>query len=155
MPPSTSRYAFVTRWLIDAPVDAVWNEISRPEAWPTWWRGVVAVELLEPGDANGLGAYRRFTWRSVLPYTLTFNMRTVRSERPSIIEGVADGELCGVGRWQLTRAGAGTAVRYDWTVEATKPWMRWLAPIARPLFAWNHDAVMRWGEDGLRRRLAS
>jgi hypothetical protein len=24
-------------------------------------------------------------------------------------------------------------------VETNKAWMRWLRPVARPLFAWNHD----------------
>ena len=44
-------------------------------------------------------------------------------------------------------------VRYDWNVVTTKPWMNLLAPVARPLFKWNHDAVMNWGAEGLARRL--
>jgi hypothetical protein len=39
-------------------------------------------------------------------------------------------------------------------VEVTQPWMRFVAPIARPVFAWNHGVVMRWGHEGLARRLA-
>jgi len=31
--------------------------------------------------------------------------------------------------------------------------MNYLAPIARPLFKWNHDVVMGWGSEGLARRL--
>jgi hypothetical protein len=31
--------------------------------------------------------------------------------------------------------------------------MNLLAPIARPLFKWNHDVVMHWGGEGLARRL--
>jgi hypothetical protein len=54
----------------------------------------------------------------------------------------------------LATEGARTFVRYDWEVRATKPWMRLLAPVARSLFSWNHDAVMKDGERGLRRRLA-
>ena len=42
-----------------------------------------------------------------------------------------------------------TAVVYEWNVSTTKPWMNLLAPIARPLFAWNHDWVMRNGGEGL------
>jgi hypothetical protein len=53
----------------------------------------------------------------------------------------------------LTPSGGGTLVRYDWQVEATKGWMRLLAPLARPMFAWNHDVIIRWGHDGLTRRL--
>ena len=44
------------------------------------------------------------------------------------------------GRLAPTGAGGtccGTHVRYDWMVEVTKPWVRLIAPLARPLFAWN------------------
>jgi hypothetical protein len=149
----SSDYAFVTEWSVEAPIHLVWKEINDANSWPTWWRGVVAVLLLEAGDADGVGAYRRFTWRGRLPYTLTFNMRTTKVERPGIIEGVADGELTGFGRWQLTAHGTRTSVRYDWRVEATKPWMRIFAPVARPLFEWNHDLVMKWGLEGLKARV--
>ena len=49
--------------------------------------------------------------------------------------------------------GGSTRVRYDWRVKTTKPWMNLLAPVARPFFKWNHDVIMGWGEEGLRKRL--
>jgi uncharacterized protein YndB with AHSA1/START domain len=149
-----AQYHFVTDWTLRAPLEAVWAELNHPEHWPSWWRGVVAVELLEAGDENGVGAYRRMTWKSLLPYRLQFNMRTVSVVRLASIDGVADGELQGTGRWTLAPTATGTAVRYEWTVAATKPWMRLLSPVARPLFAWNHDVIMRWGLEGLTRRLS-
>ena len=42
---------------------------------------------------------------------------------------------------------------YEWNVSTGKPWMKAMAPLARPLFAWNHDRVMRWGGEGLAREL--
>jgi len=155
MPQPLTQFHLITHWELTAPVSAVWAELMRPELWPQWWKGVVAVELLEPGDPNGVGAYRRMTWRSALPYKLTFNMRTVRVEPRSIIEGVADGELSGTGRWQVTRAGGGTEVRYDWIVDVTRPWMRKLSPVLKPAFAWNHNVVMAWGRKGLERRVGA
>ena len=153
MQPAPSQYHLVTRWKLSAPVSAVWAELLHPESWPQWWKGVIAVTLLEPGDSNGIGACRRMTWRSALPYRLTFNMRTVSIEPRSLIEAVAEGEITGTGLWQLTRVGGGTDVRYDWIVDVTKPWMRTLHPIARPLFSWNHNVVMEWGRKGLERRV--
>jgi len=155
MPQPLTQFHLITQWKLTAPVSAVWAELMRPELWPQWWKGVVGVELLEPGDANGVGAYRRMTWRSALPYKLAFNMRTVRVEPRTIIEGVADGELSGTGRWQVTRAGGGTDVRYDWIVDVTKPWMRKLSPLLKPAFAWNHNVVMEWGRKGLERRVGA
>jgi hypothetical protein len=39
-------------------------------------------------------------------------------------------------------------------VRTTKRWMNLLAPFARPVFEYNHDVVMRWGGEGLARRLS-
>jgi hypothetical protein len=151
-----SEYKFVTRWVIQAPQERVWNELMSPEEWQTWWRGVERVELLRPGhDALGQGAVRRYTWRSRLPYRLTFVMETTRIEPQMLIEGKASGELEGSGCWRLSHDNGVTHVQYNWNVVTNKWWMKWLAPVARPLFEWNHDVIMDWGRQGLVRRLGA
>ena len=80
-------------------------------------------------------------------------MRTVRVEPMSLIEGVATGELEGNGLWRFSADRTGTVVHYDWEVRTTNLWMNLLSPLARPLFKWNHDVVMGWGAEGLRKRL--
>jgi uncharacterized protein YndB with AHSA1/START domain len=154
-----THFRLTTQWTLRAAPAAVWDALAAPETWPAWWRAVERVALIEPGDADGVGAYRRMTWRTALPYRITFNMRTVRVEPFTLIEGRADGELAGTGLWTLTPT-AGTHVpythvRYDWMVEVTKPWMRLIAPLARPVFAWNHNVVMDWGRQGLERKLVA
>jgi uncharacterized protein YndB with AHSA1/START domain len=151
----TTTFHLTTHWTLPAPPLAVFAALVQPEEWPSWWRAVEKVEMLDRGGADGIGAYSRFTWRTALPYAITFNMRVTRVVPVSLIEGRADGELDGTGRWTLTPATGGTQVQYDWIVEVTKPWMRTLAPVLRPVFAWNHDKVMQWGHEGLQRRLKS
>jgi hypothetical protein len=146
-------YEFVTVWRLKAPRQAVWEEIYHSERWPAWWRGVEGVEELVKGDGRGVGSVRRYTWKSKLPYRLTFEMETTRVEPTSILEGAARGELSGTGRWHLSGEGPWTVVRYDWRVQTTKPWMNLLEPVARPLFKWNHDVIMGWGAEGLSKRL--
>ncbi|MFN6964734.1 MAG: SRPBCC family protein [Pyrinomonadaceae bacterium] len=149
-------YRFVTVWTFDAPIERVWHYIKRSEDWSRWWRGVVRVVELTPGDADGLGSIRRSTWRSALPYTLEFDSEIVRIEPMRLIEARAFGELDGRGLWQFESLGENlTRVRYDWQVTTTKRWMNLTAPIARPFFKWNHDVIMGRGEEGLRRLLAS
>lgn len=150
-----SDYEFVTIWRLSAPVERVYEALHASDRWPEWWPGVEKVEEVEPGDESGVGNLRRYTWKSKLPYRLVFEMRTTRVERPSVLEGAAVGELDGTGRWTLTAIPEGTEVRYDWKVRTTKPWMNLLAPIARPVFQWNHDVVMAWGGEGLARRLGA
>jgi uncharacterized protein YndB with AHSA1/START domain len=146
-----AQYSFATVWQLDAPIEALWAAIYDVERYPSWWKYVKSVTPLEAGDENGLGARWRNVWATQLPYNLVFNTRTTRVERPHLLELAADGELAGTGRWQLSQEGNVTTVRYDWRVSTTKPWMNLLAPIARPAFAWNHNAVMGEGGRGLAR----
>jgi uncharacterized protein YndB with AHSA1/START domain len=150
---AATEFALVSEWRLAAPIDRVWTEIATPEQWPEWWRAVKRVEMVKAGDASGIGAVRRFTWATALPYTISFDLEVTRIEPPHMLEGEARGELRGTGLWTLTPEGGGTHVRYDWRVELQLPWQRALAPLLRPLFAWNHNVVLGWGEQDIRRRL--
>ena len=148
-------YEFLTTWCIDAPLERVYEVIDDSAAWPEWWKGVTAVEVLEPGGEDGLGQLARYSWRSSLPYTLQFDSRVTRIEPPHLIEGQATGELEGVGVWRLFASPEGTAVLYSWRVRTTQRWMNLWGPMARPAFRWNHDRVMHQGGVGLARRLGA
>ena len=148
-----TRYSFLTTWLLDAPREEVFAVIHDAERYPQWWRGVESVVELSPGDDDGVGSLARYTWKSALPYRLTFDMRVTRVERPHLMAGRASGELDGEGVWRLYEGPGGTAVVYSWAVGTTRPWMNAVAPLLRPAFAWNHDVVMRRGAAGLARRL--
>ena len=143
------EYEFLTTWLLAAPRERVWDAIYESDAWPRWWRGVIEAEREAPGDDAGIGQVGRYVWRSKLPYNLEFRMETTRVERPHLLEGHASGELEGTGRWRLFEDHSSTAVLYEWNVHTTRPWMNLLAPVAKPIFAWNHDWVMRNGGTGL------
>jgi hypothetical protein len=80
-------------------------------------------------------------------------MRTVKVQPRALIESVADGQLTGVGRWQLTRAGAGTQVQHDWIVNVPLPRIPIVGAIAGLLFKWNHRALMEAGRRGLEGRV--
>ncbi|TMK70075.1 MAG: polyketide cyclase [Actinobacteria bacterium] len=140
------EYSFLTTWCLEASRERVWDAIWDSERWPEWWRGVTAAENLKDGDESGVGQVSRYTWRSKLPYDLDFYL----------LEGEATGELAGVGRWLLFAEDGVSpvaAVVYEWEVHTTKPWMNAIAPLAAPVFAWNHDWVMRNGGEGLARLL--
>ena len=150
-----ARYRFLTTWVLEASREDAFQAIWDSERWPSWWPGVEAVVEVEPGDEEGVGSLGRYVWKSRLPYRLEFEMRTTKVERPRLMEGRSVGELTGTGRWRLFEENGTTAVLYEWDVETTRAWMNWLAPLARPVFAWNHDAVMRWGGEGLARLLGT
>ena len=146
-------YSFLTAWCLESPVEPVFEAIHDMKTWPRWWRGVEDVVELEPGDEDGVGSRSRQTWRSRLPYRIDFEISVVRVERPHLMEGNAVGELTGTGRWRFFEGPTSTAVHYEWDVETTRPWMNAVAPLARAVFSWNHDVVMRQGAIGLARHL--
>jgi hypothetical protein len=86
-----------------------------------------------------------------LPYRLEFDTRVVKIEKNRLIEVEAFGELDGSGIWQFFPRENHIRLQYDWRVRTLKTWMNLLAPIARPFFEWNHNVIMRWGEEGLKR----
>jgi uncharacterized protein YndB with AHSA1/START domain len=146
-------YRFLTTWLIAAERERVWDAIYESERWPEWWRGVEEATRLADGEPDGTGQVGRYVWRSRLPYPVRFEITTTRVDRPHLLEGSAAGELEGTGRWRFFAdddpPNPVTAVLYEWNVATTKAWMNLLAPIARPVFKWNHDWVMRNGGKGL------
>ena len=149
---------FVTTWRIGTPIDP---GVGGDPSDRTVARMVALREggdRAHDGDDSGVGAVWRLEWRTALPYTLTFDSRTTRVDRPHSLEADAFGELRGTGRWSLTSQGAEgreTLVRYDWNVGTDKAWMNALAPVARPLFEWNHDVLMAQGGRGLARHLGA
>jgi hypothetical protein len=145
----SNQYRLTTVWRFDAPIDTVWGAVLHAEAWPSWWAGIERVVTLEDGDADGLGARRRFTCKSVLPYRLTFVTRVTRVERLRLLEGSVEGDLEGVGCCHFGRNDGLTIVHYNWRVRTTRPWMNLLSPLTKPLFRWNHDAIVHAGGVGL------
>jgi len=148
-----AQFQLLSHWHVAAPVEAVWEALKATGEWPRWWRYVKSVQELHAGDADGLGAVRHIAWSSRLPYGVAFDVEVVELQRPRLMRGVARGQLQGVGLWELDPDGATTRVRYTWCVDLTRRWMRLVAPLAAPVFRWNHNGVMRAGAQGLARHL--
>ncbi len=150
-----ANYNFLTVWLLDAPIEKVWDAIVDYEQLPTWWKAVDHVAQITPGDANGLNSVWYLTWKTPLSYTISFESRTTYVEPPYRLELLAIGEVEGTGRWELSTTDEGTLVKYYWTVKTTKAWMNFLALLIRPLMEWNHNAVMQQGGESLARHLGA
>ena len=148
------RLVLVSRWRLETTRERLWELLSRPQTWPQWWPHLAHIEPLAAGNSDGIGASHRFLWRSGLGYEFSLDITTTRSLRLREIEGVATGDLRGIGLWVIEEDAPG-AVRltYRWDVQLAKPWMRFCAPLLRPVFAWRHFAVMGSGARGMAQRL--
>jgi uncharacterized protein YndB with AHSA1/START domain len=144
------EYDFKTVWVLDAPIETVWDAIAASERWTEWWPYLESVVEIAKGDSCGIGSVRRYTWGGALPYRLAFQIMVTKIERPLTIEGVASGDLEGVGRWKLSaEGGTSTRVEYLLSARSTKPWMNMAAPLLGWFFKWNHNRVMNSGREGL------
>jgi GNAT superfamily N-acetyltransferase len=150
-----AEYRFATTWRIKAPLQVVWDTLYHPDIWATWWKSLIQVVEVTKGDELGIGALHRYTWKGILPYRITFDIRILNIVPLQLLEGQASGEVEGNGQWRFSYDGTYTIARYIWHIRTKRLWMNCLAPVAAPLFRWNHDAVMRQGAKGLAQKLGT
>jgi carbon monoxide dehydrogenase subunit G len=148
-----ANYHYVSTWQLQAPIEQVWPAIRDPQHLPAWYPAVQQAQELAAGDDQGVGTRIRLVIKGRLPMRLAFEGTIVRVDPPRELELQAEGELAGSGRWLLDQQGEVTTVRYVWDVRTTQPWMNLVAPLARPLFAWNTKGVLMEAGQGLARHL--
>jgi hypothetical protein len=143
------RFEFFDEWRLAADFEAVWAVIREVERWPDWWPSVRSV-IPVIGRA---GETWEFRFRTRLPYDMAFVAEVERDDPLVEVAARVTGRVDGSGRWMATGIEGGTLVRFDWWVRPKVAWMRAVAPIARPVFSWNHRSLMAEGARGLARRL--
>jgi len=152
---SSSQYRFVTRWRVEGTPEEVYRLVDDPAGFVRWWPAVwLRVELLDPGDREGVGKVVRYLSKGWLPYLLRWTARTIEKEFPHRIVLRASGDFEGEGRWSFKADGSHADIEYLWMIEANKPLLRYLSFLLRPLFAANHRWAMARGEESLRLELA-
>lgn len=152
------EFSLTTTWSIPACLELVWLYLVDTEKWPLWWEYVVFVKEIAPGNpTTGINNVRQYYWHTCLPYTLLLNLRVVEvvPYRRLVVDVSGDlkGEgTCNVAWDPLTER---TKIEFIWCVQSCKHWMNWFTIFAKPIFTWNHNQVMRQGEQGLIRRLST
>ena len=146
-------FVFVDEWRIAAEPAQVWARVRRVEGWPDWWPSVRRVDRLGgPGEADP--ETWRFTFQTRLPYSIIFETAIVR-ENTLAVEVRVTGRLKGRGSYGVQVIDGGTLVHFVWAVRPQLPWMRLLSPLARPVFRWNHKALMVEGGESLALRMGA
>ncbi len=143
----------LTVWRIDAPLEDVFATIEDTLRWPEWWPSVRKVDQISSGDAKGIGSVRRYAWQGRLPYRVAFDVCATRIDELVALEGVATGDLAGIGHWRFSSLGQISVVHYEWHVHSKRWWMNLVAPVARAIFIRNHAQIMTQGGKALARLL--
>ena len=140
-------YVFLDEWDVDAPAEVVFAALADARTYPDWWRPVyISVEADGPPE---VGRVSEQHFKGRLPYTLRTRSTITRMESPREFEVSVVGDLTGRGTWTLTPHDGGVHVRFDWRVIADRPLLRYLTPVLRPLFRWNHNWSVRRAIEGL------
>lgn len=155
-----ASYAFRTVWRVAGTVDEVREVLADGASLPRWWPSVyLAVDVLDEGDARGLGSAVALFTKGWLPYTLRWTLRVTEPITDAGYALTATGDLVGTGRWTFVQDGPEVEITYDWRVSASKPLLRRLTWLLRPVFTANHRWAMARGEESLalelRRRRAT
>lgn len=149
-------FRFEEAWEIpDASPQEVWDVLADAKLLPLWWGEVYREAVpLNPRDKPFVGARARALARGFLPYYLRFTIEAVELEPGKVIAVKTTGDFDGLWRAVLSPSGSGTHVDLTWEVTVLRPILRFLSPLLRSAFAWNHRWTTPRGEAGLRRYLA-
>ena len=148
-------FNFIDRWPVAAEPAQTWEVVRSVEEWPSWWPSALGVTPLDRDPTTNSPVSWRWEFRTRLPYVMCFVGRLVQEERFRFVECSITGRVAGTGRWGIEPVPGGSLVRFDWEISPQVTWMKALTPIARPVFNWNHRALMVEGGEALARRLGA
>lgn len=149
-------FRFDEHWdLPNTKIEDVYAVLSNGELLPLWWKGVYLEAVpLQKSDGPKVGDRLRARARGALPYELNFILEAISlvHNKQVVVKSIGDFE----GLWTATLSQQGTNVRVDiiWQVTVLRPILKFLAPLLRPAFAWNHRWTTPRGEKGLREYLS-
>lgn len=150
-----NQYQFLTQWHVAAPQELLYEILKEGKDYPRWWPDVyLDAKFTSSGRADHVGDRVEFFTKGWLPYRLHWTAEVVRHQQPEFIEIIATGDFVGRGIWHLTADGQETDISFDWQLRADKPLLRWLSPIFKPIFKWNHHWAMARGYESLLREVA-
>jgi len=150
-----NEYEFLTEWNIPAQRELVYEILKEGKDYPRWWPAVYLKADYEPsGREDHTGDRVHFLTKGWLPYQLRWTAEVVRHAYAHTIEIKATGDFVGRGVWLLDDEGDHTHVAFDWRLRADKPLLRWLSPLFKPIFRWNHAWAMARGYESLCREVA-
>lgn len=141
------EYVFIDEWDVDAPREAVFDALADATTYPEWW-GDVYIAVEADGEP-AVGCTSRQEFKGRLPYHLNTRSEIVAFDRPHEFAVEVVGDLTGRGVWTLTERDGLVHVRFDWRVIADRPLLRYLTPLLRPVFRWNHNWSIQRAIEGL------
>ena len=150
-------YRLGYRWLIQGPIDVVFDLLSHAKDYPRWWQP--CFKSAEADDVVAVGARSHLRVRARLPYELIWDITLVQLDRPHVIVVETNLRLSGRFpmhgpiRYTLTEGPDGVEVVNDQLIVAERRLPRPVRAILQRAFAYNHAWAFRIGGRGLQREV--
>jgi len=154
---SSADYLFITNWKVEGQKDEVYDILGDADGLARWWPSVyLDVKVLKPGDEAGVGKIVELFTKGWLPYTLRWSFEVTNANKPNGFTIVPSGDFIGRGIWTFEKDQENPLfcnITYDWKISASKPLLKRLSFLVKPIFSANHLWAMRKGEESLRLEL--
>lgn len=144
--PATSSLAPPFRssrsWRIDAPTERVWAALADADRYADWWP---FLRGLDTGEGFVDGAVWTCAVRPPLPYSVRFRVHLVRIVPGRSVRAAVSGDVTGDATLEVSPEGDSTALALRSELRPSRPLLRGLSLVARPVARWGHDAVLDQG----------
>lgn len=153
---ASNVFRFDEHWNISGATCAeVYAVLADGELLPLWWKGVyLEVHRLGPPGPPKVGERLRARARGFLPYELNFILEAAALEPDRFVQVKTIGDFVGLWSAELSQCQDGVQVAIVWQVTVLRPVLKFMAPVLRPAFAWNHRWTTPRGEKGLQEYLS-
>jgi uncharacterized protein YndB with AHSA1/START domain/ketosteroid isomerase-like protein len=149
VPRVPTAQSFAYEWIVDAPVDAVFEAVADARTYPDWWiptyRSVEAPGPAAPGVASTQIVRTRF------PFAVRIRAEIVELDAPRLLRSRFEGGLGGEDAWTFTPRNGSTTVRWAGFASPEVPVVRRVGLLARLLVRVNARWAAKRAQDGLER----
>jgi hypothetical protein len=140
---SRKGYSFKHLWEINAPLETLWDVVSKPDNWSSIFYGLSIQKDSNEMTTLSEDARYSFQIKGSLPYTLGFKVDILKFNEKELLLVRIGGDLKGIGRFETSRHGQRTIINFKMNVVPVKCWMRLVTPIAKRFFVKN-QVIQKW-----------
>lgn len=135
-------FDFHSVWTLQASADRVYAVLADAERYSQWWPQIRRVRATDEHSGS-------MAIRSAVPLTLlVFGRREVEDPVARHLQVRLSGAMTGWSSWVVRPAESGCVADFRQQV-AVSGALGLASKIAKPVFEWNHEAMMRGGHRGL------
>jgi hypothetical protein len=149
-----SEYSFNDQWRVEGAVEDVAELFFDTQGLGQWWPQLSGIVIENPGDESAAERTGATQARGFMPYVLQLDFHVLRADFPREFAVAISGDFRGQGSCRFRQEARYVLIDMDLNICVTRPLLRVLSVVARPILVAQHHYVMQRGEIGLRRALA-